>query len=301
MRIIATVFGFVVLLMLLAASTPRCSPTPSGAPGGNGSRRSSSTSSGCLDHRRAGHAVLVRLGRRRRGAVHRPRRHLHRARPRPAERCRSRHLRVAAAVRAAVPAGRLVAEPTARGRVVEVNWRAVHIDTGNGIQIMPNAALASASFTNLSRPSGDTVGIVSVKFAPDDPPDEVLTMLEQTAHQLPSLPIRRRRPGLADRDRGAYRVLLPVAGPAEIGTTVALFQRVALVRGTAQRVAPGRRHTGGVRHARAPRAGARIGRRRSCTSPRRMSPSSLRRCGSTATPPARPWSVPANVRRAWPS
>ena len=30
----------------------------------------------------------------------------------------------------------------ARGRVVEVNWRAVHIDTGTGIQIIPNAALA---------------------------------------------------------------------------------------------------------------------------------------------------------------
>ena len=30
--------------------------------------------------------------------------------------------------------------PSARGRVVEVNWRAVHIDTGNGIQIMPNVA-----------------------------------------------------------------------------------------------------------------------------------------------------------------
>lgn len=32
---------------------------------------------------------------------------------------------------------------TARGRVVEVNWRAVHIDTGSGIRIMPNAALAT--------------------------------------------------------------------------------------------------------------------------------------------------------------
>ena len=41
----------------------------------------------------------------------------------------------------------------ARGRVVEVNWRAVHIDTGSGIRIMPNSMLASTSFTNLSRPS----------------------------------------------------------------------------------------------------------------------------------------------------
>lgn len=31
----------------------------------------------------------------------------------------------------------------AKGRVVEVNWRSVHIDTGNGIQIIPNATLAT--------------------------------------------------------------------------------------------------------------------------------------------------------------
>ena len=41
-----------------------------------------------------------------------------------------------------------------RGRVIEVNWRAVHIDTGNGIQIVPNGSLADASFTNLSKAPG---------------------------------------------------------------------------------------------------------------------------------------------------
>src|SRR6201997_2701852 len=29
--------------------------------------------------------------------------------------------------------------PSGRGRVVEVNWRAVHIDTGGGMRIMPNS------------------------------------------------------------------------------------------------------------------------------------------------------------------
>ena len=98
------------------------------------------------------------------------------------------------------------------------------MQTDDGVYIVPNAVLATNTFHNLSRPHGDTVGIVSVKFAPDDPPDEVLTMLEQTAHQLPSLPIRRRAQ-VSLTAPGAYRVLLPVAGPAEIGTTVALFQR----------------------------------------------------------------------------
>ena len=41
-----------------------------------------------------------------------------------------------------------------KGRVVEVNWRAVHIDTGSGIQIVPNATLSGASFTNMSEPDG---------------------------------------------------------------------------------------------------------------------------------------------------
>jgi small-conductance mechanosensitive channel len=38
-----------------------------------------------------------------------------------------------------------------RGRVVEVNWRSVHILTDDGIRVVPNANLASSSFVNLSR------------------------------------------------------------------------------------------------------------------------------------------------------
>ena len=77
--------------------------------------------------------------------------------------------------------------PTARGRVVEVNWRAVHIDTGNGIQIMPNAALASASFTNLSRPSGAHSVTIASTFGLQDRPDEVLALLARVAGDLPQV------------------------------------------------------------------------------------------------------------------
>ena len=38
-----------------------------------------------------------------------------------------------------------------RGQIIEVNWRAIHLDTGNGIVVMPTAELAEGSFTNLSR------------------------------------------------------------------------------------------------------------------------------------------------------
>ena len=36
------------------------------------------------------------------------------------------------------------------GRVVEMNWRSTHLDTGSGIQIIPNATIAGASFANLA-------------------------------------------------------------------------------------------------------------------------------------------------------
>ena len=56
--------------------------------------------------------------------------------------------------------------PSARGRVVEVNWRAVHIDTGSGLQITPNSVLAGESFTNLSRPAGAHTIAVESTFGP---------------------------------------------------------------------------------------------------------------------------------------
>ena len=64
--------------------------------------------------------------------------------------------------------------PSARGRVVEVNWRATHIDTGSGMMIMPNSVLAAASFTNFSRPAGTHSLSVTTVFSVDDPPDDVM-------------------------------------------------------------------------------------------------------------------------------
>ena len=75
----------------------------------------------------------------------------------------------------------------ARGRVVEVNWRAVHIDTGTGLQITPNSVLAVASFTNLSRPPGTYKIKVPTVFSVDDPPDRVCAMLSRVAAELPQL------------------------------------------------------------------------------------------------------------------
>ncbi len=112
---------------------------------------------------------------------------------------------------------------TVRGRIVEVNWRAVHVQTDDGIYIVPNAMLATQPFRNLSRPQGNILAAVMVKFASGDPPDEVLTLLERTADQLPRVDRRQARVLLTPQ--GSYQVLLPVSSPAEIGATTAVFQR----------------------------------------------------------------------------
>jgi len=83
--------------------------------------------------------------------------------------------------------GDWIQTPTARGRVVEVNWRATYIDTGSGMLIMPNSALAAASFTNFSRPAGTHSLSVNTVFAVDDPPDDVIAMLNRVATNLPQL------------------------------------------------------------------------------------------------------------------
>jgi CRP-like cAMP-binding protein len=97
--------------------------------------------------------------------------------------------------------------------VVEVNWRAVHIDTGSGVQIVPNSSLAAASFTNLSEPAGAFHAAATVKFSTDDPPHEVMGLLLEVAE---ALPIR----SLAERAKAeyagssTYSIMLPVQSPA---------------------------------------------------------------------------------------
>lgn len=102
--------------------------------------------------------------------------------------------------------------PSARGRVVEVNWRATHIDTGSGLQIMPNSVLAGASFTNLSRPEASySLSIVST-FAPSDPPDQVCALLTDVArrlpHRRPDAPVKAVAVGGND-----YRTTIPLRSP----------------------------------------------------------------------------------------
>ena len=104
--------------------------------------------------------------------------------------------------------------PSARGRVVEVNWRATHIDTGGGMMIMPNSALAAASFKNLSRPVGTHSLAVTTVFSVDDPPDDVIGMLNRVAAMLPHV-----RPGATPSSVRSgsleYSTGIPLRSPAD--------------------------------------------------------------------------------------
>lgn len=114
--------------------------------------------------------------------------------------------------------------PSARGRVVEVNWRATHINTGGGLQIIPNSVLAGASFTNLSRPPGSHTISVTTVFSVSDSPDEVCALLTRVASALPQL-----RPGgtpstIADGGTG-YTTSIPLRSPADDGDARSTFLR----------------------------------------------------------------------------
>ena len=114
--------------------------------------------------------------------------------------------------------------PSARGRVVEVNWRAVHIETSTGLQITPNSVLAGESFTNLSRPPGAHRIAILTTFSAADPPDLVCAMLSRVAGALPQ-----RRPDAVPvavpLGAGEYRTSIGLRSPADDGVATAMFLR----------------------------------------------------------------------------
>jgi small-conductance mechanosensitive channel len=110
----------------------------------------------------------------------------------------------------------------ARGRVVEVNWRAVHLETSSGLQITPNSVLAGASFTNLSRPANKHKLTVTTVFSLEDPPNQVCAMLARVAADLPQ---RRQDAAVSVAPSGGqeYRTTIPLSSPADDGATKSSF------------------------------------------------------------------------------
>jgi len=111
-----------------------------------------------------------------------------------------------------------------QGRVTEVNWRAVHLETADGLRIMPNSVLAGQSFTNLSRPAGQHAIRVTSVFAIEDRPDQVCAMLARIASQLPEC-----HPDLTPVavpvGQLKYRTKIPLRSPGDDTSAEATFHR----------------------------------------------------------------------------
>lgn len=69
-----------------------------------------------------------------------------------------------------------------KGKVIEINWRSVHILTRElEMLIIPNAALAGATIRNYRRPQKLHVEPVDVGFSYNDPPNKVKRVMKATA------------------------------------------------------------------------------------------------------------------------
>jgi small-conductance mechanosensitive channel len=114
--------------------------------------------------------------------------------------------------------------PAARGRVVEANWRAVHIQTDHGLQITPNSVLAATSFTNLSRPPGAHQLEITTAFSPADAPDRVRRLLSRVAGTLPQCKADT-TPTAVATGSGEYRVTIGLKSPGDDGAARSTFLR----------------------------------------------------------------------------
>lgn len=110
-----------------------------------------------------------------------------------------------------------------RGRVVEVNWRSVHIKTDEGIRIVPNANLASSSFVNLSR-SADAFGVSTpLRFSTDDPPQAVIAVCREVARGLPQT-VPGEEAIVTPHPKGRYTVYLTLNSPSDEFSGPRLFK-----------------------------------------------------------------------------
>ena len=107
-----------------------------------------------------------------------------------------------------------------RGRVIEINWRAVHIETPTReLQVIPNVELYKGTFANLSRPTPLRTEVVDMGFSYDDPPNRVkdvmLGLLRTTPGVLADPPPLVRTVEYADFSIN-YRLIFSVESQADL-------------------------------------------------------------------------------------
>lgn len=120
--------------------------------------------------------------------------------------------------------GDWLSTPTARGQVVEVNWRAVHISTSEGLLVTPNSVLAGTSFTNMTRSAGEYRVAITTTFGTADPPDRVCAVLSRVATALP-MRTGHTAPASTVLGAGQYRTTIAVDSPSDYGHAQDTFLR----------------------------------------------------------------------------
>jgi small-conductance mechanosensitive channel len=120
--------------------------------------------------------------------------------------------------------GDYILTPDGKGRVIAVNWRATHLDTNNGILVIPNSTLSGASFSNLTRSTSPFETDTMVRFATDDPPQQVIDVLVTVANGLPE-----RHPdaeaSAVPMGKSWYEVSIPLSSPGKSYGTLGLFRK----------------------------------------------------------------------------
>ena len=110
-----------------------------------------------------------------------------------------------------------------KGKVTEINWRSVRIETPTREQlIVPNVSLYKSAFSNLSRPTALRSDFLEIGFSYDDPPNRVkqvmLELLQATPGVLVDPPPAVRTVGYGDFSV-TYRLLFSVARQEDLGAT----------------------------------------------------------------------------------
>jgi len=119
--------------------------------------------------------------------------------------------------------GDYLVTPSGKGRVVVMNWRATHIDSANGIIIIPNSNLAGESFTNLSRATDPWETSTDVRFATDDPPQEVMDLMVSVASDLPNVHPDS-QPYAIPIGKSWYEINIALTAPGKSYMTLAAFR-----------------------------------------------------------------------------
>ena len=109
------------------------------------------------------------------------------------------------------------------GKVIEINWRSVHIQTPTReLRIVPNVELYKGAFSNLSRPTDVRTETLEIGLSYDDAPNRVKAVLTELLLTTPSV---LREPGPLVRTVNyadfsiIYRLIFSVARQEELHAT----------------------------------------------------------------------------------